>query len=266
MRRYTAAERTLHAAASAWLRGGLAKAYRSWAASTAAWERQAGMSARADARWRTWRKVVALRRLRSDDFRVRKRFRAVAQRWRLRHNQRGKAGDVVPESELADLVEDVTLEPGDVLFVPRAMYHRTSTLVTSRKHSSPQPSLHITFGVETDTDGFTWSALLTDAGTAMALPEAKDILERAQWRDERLREALPLALCRYGASLARSEPHAGEWLNHARELIMEHLHARVDASQLRRVLDAALMAKQQFVEDKRQQLLKFISLSPDLQL
>ena len=79
-----AAERTLHAAASAWLRGGLAKAYRSWAASTAAWERQAGMSARADARWRTWRKVVALRRLRSDDFEVRKRFRAVAQRWRLR--------------------------------------------------------------------------------------------------------------------------------------------------------------------------------------
>ena len=79
-----AAERTLHAAASAWLRGGLAKAYRSWAASTAAWERQASMSARADARWRTWRKVVALRRLRRDDFEVRKRFRAVAQRWRLR--------------------------------------------------------------------------------------------------------------------------------------------------------------------------------------
>ena len=50
-----AAERTLHAAASAWLRGGLAKAYRSWAASTAAWSgRPMRVPTRAGARGARW--------------------------------------------------------------------------------------------------------------------------------------------------------------------------------------------------------------------
>ena len=49
------------------------------------------------------------------------------QRWRLRYNQRGKAGDVAPESELMRPIASYTLSPGDVLFVPRGMYHRTST-------------------------------------------------------------------------------------------------------------------------------------------
>ena len=47
-------------------------------------------------------------------------------------------------------------------------------------------------GIETDTDDWTWIALLRDAAAALSLPEAKPRLEAAQWQDERLREALPL--------------------------------------------------------------------------
>ena len=125
-------------------------------------------------------------------------------------------------------------------------------------------SLHITFGVETDTDGFTWLALLIDTAAALPLPEAKSILELAQWNDERLREALPLPMCRPGASFEASEPHAAIWLRHARELVAEHLRARPDVNQLRRALDGALKTRQQHVEAKRRQLLEFIGMSPAL--
>jgi hypothetical protein len=81
---------------------------------------------------------------------------ARTQRWRLRYNQRGKAGDVAPAAELLEPVLDVVLAPGDVLFVPRGVYHRTSTA----PEAFGAHSLHITFGVETDTDEWTWLALL----------------------------------------------------------------------------------------------------------
>ena len=53
-------------------------------------------------------------------------------RWRLRHNQRGKAGDVAPESELGEPTGSYELAPGDVLFIPRGVYHHTSTASSVR--------------------------------------------------------------------------------------------------------------------------------------
>ena len=55
---------------------------------------------------------------------------------------------------------EITLEPGDVLFVPRGMYHHTAT------PEGGEASLHVTIGVETDTDHFTWHALLADTAEA----------------------------------------------------------------------------------------------------
>ena len=81
-------------------------------------------------------------------------------RWKLRYNQRGKAGDRAPEAELNRPLEEITLEPGDVLFVPRGMYHHTAT------PEGGEASLHVTIGVETDTDHFTWHALLADTAEA----------------------------------------------------------------------------------------------------
>lgn len=82
------------------------------------------------------------------------------QRWRLRQNQRGKAGDVIPPSELSAPLADVTLAPGDVLFVPRGVTHRTSTLVDEEAGGEEPGSLHVTIGIETDTDEFTWLSVL----------------------------------------------------------------------------------------------------------
>ena len=184
-------------------------------------------------------------------------------RWRLRYNQRGKAGDVAPPVELQSAVDDVVLAPGDVLFVPRGMYHSTSTL-TSANGTMDTASLHVTVGVETDTDGWTWHALLKDAASALSLPNAAEELDRAQWDDERLREALPLPLCRLGASFEFYEPHGATWLAHGRALLMEHVKAKPPPSQtaLRKALDAALKTRQDYVERKRKQLLDFLALNP----
>lgn len=236
---------------------------------------------------------------------------APPQRWRLRYNQRGKAGDIAPESELHEPVADeaLLLEPcarapnasapfffsvvswratlsltarllaptlpcrGDVLFLPRGLYHRTATLVApaggvvaggvhgarAAAADAAAPSLHVTIGLETDTDHFVWLALLQDAAAALALPEAKGRLDSAQWTDEALREALPLPLCRLGGSFESSEPHAALWLAHARELLHKHAGARPEAAALRRALDGALRTRQEHVEAKRRQLLDFIA-------
>jgi hypothetical protein len=185
------------------------------------------------------------------------------QRWRLRYNQRGKGGDVAPQSELQEPVgTPITLTPGDVLFVPRAMYHRTSTLVErGPSDTGSTASLHVTIGVETDTDGLTWLALLKDAAAALKLPEAAERLDAAQWVNERLREALPLPLCRPGGSFDASEPHAAAWLARARELLGPHVDTRPESSALRHALDGALRKRHELIEAKRQQLVDFMALS-----
>ena len=67
-------------------------------------------------------------------------------RWKLRLNQRGKAGDTAPAAELTRPLDEVTLAPGDVLFVPRGLYHHTAT------PEGGEASLHVTIGVETNSD------------------------------------------------------------------------------------------------------------------
>ena len=199
-------------------------------------------------------------------------------RWKLRYNQRGKAGDTAPVGELNRPLEEITLEPGDVLFVPRGLYHQTSTpeggeaslhvtigaatdtdltltptptltlALTNNPDSRPDPVPHPNCkptldpypgprpspwprpspGVETDTDRFTWHALLADAAEALKLPDASQRLQQAQWHDERMREALPLPLCRPGGSFDAA--HEGpRYLARARTLMRDHLAARPSA-------------------------------------
>lgn len=195
-------------------------------------------------------------------------------RWRLRLNQRGKGGDVAPASELTQPVARVTLTPGDVLFLPRGMYHRTAT-TDEDEDGAPPPagrsaddsaessvaSLHVTVGVETETDNFTWISLLRDAATTLGLPDPAKRLEEAQWHDERLREALPLALCRFGAAFAAADPTSSAWLSHARTLILKHFHARPETQVLAVALDDALRQRHEHVDAKREQLLDFVRMS-----
>jgi oxalate decarboxylase/phosphoglucose isomerase-like protein (cupin superfamily) len=194
----------------------------------------------------------------------RKRWQLFAppQRWRLRNNQRGKAGDTAPTSELTDLLADVELNPTDTLFVPRGVYHRTSTLSTLPLDGPEPDSLHITVGIETDTDEWTWLSLLKDAAATLAIDHGKENLERGQWVDERLREALPLALCRPFGNMDVI-PGGYTWLRRARDLLREHTNVRLDLTRLRRALDAALKTRQDLVERKRQQILQFMQLTPE---
>jgi hypothetical protein len=187
------------------------------------------------------------------------------QRWRLRKHQRGKGGDVAPPAELMEPIERVELAPGDVLFVPRGTYHRTSTLIGSASDAAPA-SLHVTVGVETDTDGFTWLALLRDAAHALNLNDTAKTratkLDAAMWNDEQLREALPLRLCRYGGSFDAAAPHGPAWLSLAAQLLSAHLDARPEAELLRKALDGALRGRQDHVEKKRLQLDEFLTMAP----
>ncbi len=200
----------------------------------------------------------------------RKRWELFAppQRWRLRNNQRGKAGDVAPAEELSAPLGSFELSPGDVLFVPRGVYHRTSTLVGDAADASlMDASLHITLGVETDTDGWTWMAVLSDAAETLRLPSARPKLDAAMWHDERLREALPLRLCGPNASFG-DEPFGGGWTERARALLDEHVIGRSgggaapSSAQLRAALDAALRNRSDYVTRKLRQLDEFIEMAP----
>tara|TARA_B110001452_G_C15200355_1_gene416574 strand:- start:51 stop:1235 length:1185 start_codon:yes stop_codon:yes gene_type:complete len=176
-------------------------------------------------------------------------------RWKLRYNQRGKAGDVAPAADLKRPIDEVTLSPGDVLFIPRGVYHHTAT------PPGGAASLHVTIGVETDTDDFTWFALLTEAAGTLRIADAAQKLLHAQWADERLREALPLPLCRPAGSFG-SAPDGPQYLAKARALLREHVNARPSAEKLVPALDAALTRRQALVEGKRRQLLQFMDLAP----
>ena len=84
----------------------------------------------------------------------------------------------------------------------------------------------------------------------------------AQWRDERLREALPLQLTGLGTKFGTT-PHGIAWLNYARELLRQHLSVPPPATAaLGDALDAALYKRQDLVERKRRQLVEFMGNSP----
>ena len=123
------------------------------------------------------------------------------------------------------------------------------------------PSLHVTIGIETDTDHWTWHALLKDAAGGLSLPAAEAKLDAAQWHDERLRAALPLSMCRPSASFDGADPHAAVWLATARDLLATHLGERPEVAALRRALEGALTARQEHVEKKRLQLLDFLAIN-----
>ena len=80
-----------------------------------------------------------------------------------------KAGqDDIGASELKPLALDATLEPGDCLYLPRGFVHKAEAL--------DEPSAHISLGVHV----ITWLDLLSV------------VLGQVAYRDERLRQALPL--------------------------------------------------------------------------
>ena len=168
--------------------------------------------------------------------------------------------------------------------MPRGLYHRTSTLGgvagdgaqtavvgddgswdggREGEAGSEPPSLHVTIGVETDTDDWTWLSLLVEASESLRLPNARSRLEHAQWTDERLREALPLPLCRPTASLDGLDPSGAAWLARAQEALREHVGGTPPSQgALRRALEAALAKRADLVERKRRQLIDFMKLSP----
>ena len=193
------------------------------------------------------------------------------QRWRLRYNQRGKAGDVAPAAELTTKLGVFDLSAGDVLFVPRGIYHRTSTALPAEKlpsaagatgeAASVPPSLHVTIGIETDTDDWTWISLLKSVASALSIPQAERLLDAAQWHDEKLRQALPLPLCMRAGSFT-DEPYGPAWLSRAQDAVRLHLRTRPEPRSLQEALDASLRTRQEYVERKREQIIQFMEMSP----
>ena len=107
------------------------------------------------------------------------------------------------------------------------------------------------------------SSCATTASTASTASSVfhHHIMQAAQWRDERLREALPLPLCRPGGAFDRSAD-GPRWLGRARTLLREHLGTRPASERLQRALDAALRKRQALIEGKRRQLIQFMGMAP----
>eukprot|EP01127_Copromyxa_protea_P015593 TRINITY_DN4504_c0_g1_i1.p1 TRINITY_DN4504_c0_g1~~TRINITY_DN4504_c0_g1_i1.p1 ORF type:complete len:497 (+),score=86.42 TRINITY_DN4504_c0_g1_i1:33-1493(+) len=110
-------------------------------------------------------------------------------RWRLyeptirlpsRGQIRGKTGDAIPASELEDkFVAEVTLYPGDLLYIPRGMIHATFS-----DNSSPEApeshkgfSIHYTVGLETETLAYTYESIL---GCAAGISKSQELILAVQ--------------------------------------------------------------------------------------
>lgn len=74
---------------------------------------------------------------------------------------RGKVGDILDSREL-ELLMDVSLDVGDVLYIPKGFPHDADTLYvtsTSTRGMEPVASLHLTIGIESHYYGLTYSHL-----------------------------------------------------------------------------------------------------------
>ena len=92
---------------------------------------------------------------------------------------RGKNEDRLLEDELGELLLDVILQPGQVLFVPMGFPHATGTAGTG-----DEVSVHLTLGLSTADYDFCWGglrkSLLQNLGQT---PSPEDVLsDRLWWR------------------------------------------------------------------------------------
>lgn len=165
----------------------------------------------------------------------------------LKQQIRGKAGDSVRRAEYGEQLLEAVLKPGDVLFVPRGTFHSTSTA------SSDTPSLHLTVGMETDSDDLTWGNLLAEAVGSVAS-------ELALWEEEPdLREALPL-------QTLRLEPEIPQITKRQKERAVTMLHSMLeklvdtDDSVWHQALRKGIAKRRDHLDAKRKQLLRFRAL------
>eukprot|EP00466_Bigelowiella_natans_P007868 jgi/Bigna1/71466/fgenesh1_pg.15_\ len=99
----------------------------------------------------------------------------------LKRTHQGKGEDILKESDIggnSGVILEARLSPGDVLFIPRAMFHSTTTA------GEKEDSLHITIGIETETDGLVWGDILTKTLSNVAT-------EAPIW-SQNLRESIPI--------------------------------------------------------------------------
>jgi len=72
---------------------------------------------------------------------------------------KGKHGNPLHYKELGVPIRDVTLRPGQLLYLPRGMVHATTTLAsTETEEKTERDSLHVTLGLETDVALGTWES------------------------------------------------------------------------------------------------------------
>jgi ribosomal protein L16 Arg81 hydroxylase len=170
---------------------------------------------------------------------------AAKQALALKPQLRGKAGDIVRKEEVGEHLLTMELSPGDVLFIPRGVFHATSTA-----KNGDTSSLHLTVGMETDSDDLTWGNLLAEVigGASREMP---------MWdADAVLREALPVHLLRQ----EQQTPQISKQLKgHATRLIQKMLKGLddVDDSVWHTALRAGITKRKEHLAAKRKQLLRF---------
>ncbi|CAM9621685.1 unnamed protein product [Scytosiphon promiscuus] len=124
---------------------------------------------------------------------------------------RGKGADVLSLDEVMGegkegALVDVVLEPGQFLYVPAGFPHTTDT-VTGMSGDNPDPSVHLTVGVDTHIWGLNYATLreysLARSGTQdqVKRPLEKSLAEPEYWR---LFTALPLGFLGEGVTAGLS--------------------------------------------------------------
>lgn len=197
----------------------------------------------------------------------RKRFslHAPPERWMLKQQQRGKGRDRLQEEDLGEALLDAVLDPGDVLFIPRGVVHRTSTA------DSRVRSLHVTVGVETETDGLLWGSVLAAALNVTHGLEAARAVGSATLRVEPLRKALGRGLVRSGSHGAvhadgRLEIELRAALDAARDAGALTAVPDADEDRVLHALGGPLRERARFLDSKREQLLSFGRLRGETEL
>jgi len=119
-------------------------------------------------------------------------------RFPAEHQERGKSGNRISAMEAGPALIDMTLSPGDLLYIPRGFVHSTSApqptaeAEAATKASQGSFSTSLTIGIQTESMGFTYDKLLLCGlflnGDGPSLEELRALTST----NEAMRRPLPL--------------------------------------------------------------------------
>jgi len=183
----------------------------------------------------------------------------------MNHQERGKKGPV-PESEVTGVnITELTLQPGDVLYVPRGYMHSTGTDPACIPGTH---SIHLTLGIETDSKSQTYAHVLACVvsrareqgnfhegmrlrGSRRTVQEALRLVNESAVKSENMRRTLPFGFLKQRSSEAAAVKAVRKLLDEDVQSVWPTVRDDLDVTdrEIINVLHFLSVAREKFVDE-----------------